>query len=169
MALNRSPSIISSNVPFCSSVRLFAMDSPRPLPSVVLATSPRTKRSVSSSGLIFNGFSDTFLMVKMAWPSSSITSTYTRLCSMAYLNALVYRFSRTLHSRRPSARIISTSSGTLHTRSRRRMVNRSSNSPLVCCTSSTRSISDISSFMLPELALEASTRSSVSVFRRWDF
>ena len=66
MALNRSPSIISSNGPFCRFSQAFAMDSPRPLPSVVLATSPLDKRSVSSSGLIFNGFSDTFLMVKMA-------------------------------------------------------------------------------------------------------
>ena len=49
-----------------------------------------------------------------------------------------------------------------------RASNFSLNSPPVWYTSSTRLIRSISSLIFPELTLEASTRSSVSCFRRWD-
>ena len=62
--LKRSPSIIISNFPPWSMVKDFAIESPSPLPSVVLDTSPLTNLSVSSSGLIFNGFSDIFFYNK---------------------------------------------------------------------------------------------------------
>jgi len=38
--LNRSPSVVSSMVPFCSSVRLLAMERPSPFPSLFLELSP---------------------------------------------------------------------------------------------------------------------------------
>ena len=47
-AANRSPSTRIANSPPISCVRFFAMDSPRPLPSVVRDSSPLTKRSVRS-------------------------------------------------------------------------------------------------------------------------
>ena len=40
------------------------MESPRPLPSVVLDSSPRINRSVSSSALMFSGASEIFFIVK---------------------------------------------------------------------------------------------------------
>ena len=48
-ALNKSPSIIILKLPPHSSVKLFAIASPNPFPSPVLALSPRTNRSVISS------------------------------------------------------------------------------------------------------------------------
>mgnify|MGYP007107300747 CR=1 FL=1 len=72
--MNRSPSTASSKVPPWSSVRLRAMDSPRPEPSVFLDLSPRTKRSVSSSGPMFNGFVEIFLMGKVTMSMSSPSS-----------------------------------------------------------------------------------------------
>ena len=54
VTLNRSPSTVSSIVPFCSCARLCAMFSPRPLPSVLRELSPRTKRSISSSLEMFS-------------------------------------------------------------------------------------------------------------------
>ena len=41
--------MLMSNVPPCILVRLRAMESPSPLPSVLREESPRTKRSISSS------------------------------------------------------------------------------------------------------------------------
>ena len=86
-ALNRSPSTPMKKMPPISCVRLFAMESPSPLPSVVLEASPRIKRSVSYSALIFKGFSEillfssarerseTFLMENVTFSSSTCTST----------------------------------------------------------------------------------------------
>ena len=51
------------------------MERPSPLPSVVLDTSPRTKRSVSSSGLILSLLAETFFIVKETVSSSLIMST----------------------------------------------------------------------------------------------
>lgn len=48
MDLKRSPSVSIINVPFCTSVKLFTMASPKPLPDSCLDLSPRTKRSVIS-------------------------------------------------------------------------------------------------------------------------
>ena len=58
VTLNRSPSIARFISIFCSLQRLAAMARPNPLPSVARALSPRTKRSVSSSGRTFNGSAD---------------------------------------------------------------------------------------------------------------
>ena len=54
-ALNKSPSIDNSSSPFCTLQSSFAIDKPKPLPSAVRDLSPRTKRSVSSSGVISRG------------------------------------------------------------------------------------------------------------------
>lgn len=55
LALNKSPSIDNSSSPFCTLQSSFAIDKPKPLPSAVRDLSPRTKRSVSSSGVISRG------------------------------------------------------------------------------------------------------------------
>ena len=55
-------------------VKDFAIESPSPLPSVVLDTSPLTNLSVSSSGLIFSGFSDMFFITNVAPVLSEIIS-----------------------------------------------------------------------------------------------
>ena len=60
ITLNRSPSISTCMVPPCSSTKLLAMARPSPLPSVFLDLSPRTKRSVKSSGAIFSSEADIF-------------------------------------------------------------------------------------------------------------
>ena len=73
-ALNRSPSTVRRIVPFCSSVRLSAMDRPRPLPSVLRELSPRTKRPISSSAEIFRGSLEVFLKETSAWPSCAARS-----------------------------------------------------------------------------------------------
>ena len=75
MALNRSPSTTSSKVPPCSSVKLRAMDSPSPEPSVVREVSPRTKRSISRSAGIFSASRDTFLTANVTLPLPRISST----------------------------------------------------------------------------------------------
>ena len=51
------------NAPPCSSVRLYAMDNPRPLPSVWRERSPRTKRAMSSSAGMFSSYFEMFLNV----------------------------------------------------------------------------------------------------------
>ena len=73
ITLNRSPSRYSLNSPPCSSVRLFAIESPSPLPSVFLATSPLINRSVSSSAEIFKGCAGTY--TKTWSVSSNMTVT----------------------------------------------------------------------------------------------
>ena len=73
--LNRSPSMSISNCPPCSSVRLRAMDRPRPEPSVVRDSSPRTNRSISCWAGIFSCCRETFLMVSIARPSCRKMST----------------------------------------------------------------------------------------------
>lgn len=47
VAVNKSPLILISSSPPCTSQRLCAIDSPNPLPSVERDSSPRTKRSLS--------------------------------------------------------------------------------------------------------------------------
>ena len=44
-------------------------DNPRPLPSVLLDTSPRMNRSVSSEAGMFSGRADIFFRLKHAMPS----------------------------------------------------------------------------------------------------
>ncbi|CAN3994245.1 Molybdenum cofactor biosynthesis protein B, partial [Dysosmobacter welbionis] len=116
--LNRSPSTVSSRVPFWSSVRLRAMERPRPFPSPPRAASPRTNRSSSSSAGISNGAREVFLKEITAWPSRSSSVRYTRVPRWAYLQMLFIRLSNTRHSRRPSARMVTAVSGCRVTRSR---------------------------------------------------
>ena len=56
--LNKSPSTKSCIFPCISSIRLPAIDKPRPFPSVFLELSPRTNRSISSSLEMFSGYLD---------------------------------------------------------------------------------------------------------------
>ena len=64
-----------ANVPPCSCTRLRAMDSPRPLPSEWREASPRTNRSISSSGEMFSSSRDTFLKLMTACPSRTAAVT----------------------------------------------------------------------------------------------
>ena len=89
MALNRSPSTTSSKVPPWSSVRLLAMDSPRPEPSVVRDSSPRTKRSISRSGGTFRGSRETFFTDRLTLPFPQKISIYTRFTDRAPVEALL--------------------------------------------------------------------------------
>ena len=68
VTLNRSPSTVSSSRPFCSCTRLRAMLRPRPLPSVLRELSPRTKRYISSSPLMFSWLAEMFRKVTTALP-----------------------------------------------------------------------------------------------------
>ena len=62
-------------VPPWSSVRLRAMDRPRPEPSVVRDSSPRTNRSMSRSAGMLRGWREMFLMDRTTLPSQRHTST----------------------------------------------------------------------------------------------
>ena len=73
-ALNRSPSMSSRKAPPWSSVRFWAMESPRPEPSVVRDSSPRTKRSTSWAAGMLSCWREIFLMERMTFPSQCITS-----------------------------------------------------------------------------------------------
>lgn len=157
MALNKLPvnTTLKSHRPEARSVSCNGRGSGRRFLRGILAISPDRKRSASSSkGLMFNGFSDIISMVKMARRLSS-SHPRTPGCAHGILKGIGIQILQNLHSRRrPSARIINTSSGTSHTRSRRRMVkllqiHRWSAKNSV----PTRSItSGHPSFMLPELA-----------------
>ena len=74
-ARNRSASMDSRNVPPISCTRLRTMESPSPLPSVWREASPRTKRSISSSGEMFNSARDTFLKLRVICPSDTTPDT----------------------------------------------------------------------------------------------
>ena len=74
-ARNRSASMDSRNVPPISCTRLRAMESPSPLPSVWREVSPRTKRSISSSGEMFSSARDTFLKLMVICPSAVTPDT----------------------------------------------------------------------------------------------
>ncbi len=79
------------------------MDSPRPEPSVVRDSSPRTKRSSSRSGGTFRGSREMFFTDRLTLPLPRRISTYTRVPSRAYLAQLDSRLSITRHRCRPSA------------------------------------------------------------------
>ena len=74
-ARNRSASMDSRNVPPIRCTRLRAMESPSPLPSVWREVSPRTKRSISSSGEMFSSARDTFLKLMVICPSAVTPDT----------------------------------------------------------------------------------------------
>lgn len=63
MALNKSPSTLILNIPFCSSVKLFAIAKPKPLPLVFLDVSPWIKRSTNSSSLTLISLAEIFLKI----------------------------------------------------------------------------------------------------------
>ena len=66
--------MIISNFPPCNIVSDLAIESPSPLPSVVLDTSPLTNLSVSSSGFILSGFSEIFFITNVAILFSEVIS-----------------------------------------------------------------------------------------------
>ena len=74
-ARNRSASMDSRNVPPIRCTRLRAMESPSPLPSVWREVSPRTKRSISSSGEMFSSARDIFLKLMVICPSAVTPDT----------------------------------------------------------------------------------------------
>ena len=61
-------------VPPWTSTKLLAMASPSPEPSVLRDVSPRTNRSVSSSGDTSSSLAEILRMVISTWPSSSLTT-----------------------------------------------------------------------------------------------
>ena len=63
--------MVREKVPCWSWVRLRAMDSPRPLPSVFREVSPRTKRSISSSAEMFRGVAEMLRKVMVTSFSSA--------------------------------------------------------------------------------------------------
>ena len=101
--LNKSPSTYSFSLPFISSIKLLAIDNPRPLPSVFLELSPLTKRSISSSLVILSGYLEIFLKVIVTSSFVSSRFTYTRELGSAYLQILFIKLSTTLHKCLPSA------------------------------------------------------------------
>ena len=145
------------------------MESPRPLPSVFLETSPRMNRSVSSSAEMFRGWAEIFFSENVTAGFSTFISAYTLVFSMAYFATFPKTFSRTLHSLLPSAQIIASSSSKWTIRVRFFSRNFSSNSPITWCTSSTKFRSAISREIFPVLALDASTTSSVRFLSLWAF
>ena len=91
VTLKRSPSTVSSKVPFISFMRLSAIDSPSPLPSVFRELSPLTKRSFSSSLEILKRCSRHILEVMMAPLSFGMMSMYTLVPGWAYLFNVVHQ------------------------------------------------------------------------------
>ena len=85
VTLNRSPSMVISIFPPIISVRLFAMESPRPEPSVFLEESPLTNLSVRLPGSMFSSFYDMFLKEIYALPFSSERFRYTLVPGIEYL------------------------------------------------------------------------------------
>ena len=71
---NKSSSTSSFMVPPWTSTKLLAMASPSPEPSVLRDVSPRTNRSVSSSGDTSSSLAEILRMVISTWPSSSLTT-----------------------------------------------------------------------------------------------
>ena len=109
-----------------SSIRLLAMFSPRPLPSVWREASPRTKRSMSSSALTFSRSREMFFMLTATRSSRAVRSMYTRLPARAYLHTLLSRLSSTRQRSRPSARAVRFPSKVLTTTSSFPAASRSS-------------------------------------------
>ena len=72
VTLNRSPSRYNLNSPPWSWTRSLAIDRPSPLPSVFRETSPRMKRSVSSSAEMFKGCAEMFLRESCTFGRSTL-------------------------------------------------------------------------------------------------
>ncbi len=73
VASKTSPSIDTSNFPPQASVKLFAIDRPNPLPSVVRDSSPLVKRSVISSGVNFISYDDIFFIFIVTFSSALLS------------------------------------------------------------------------------------------------
>ena len=144
------------------------MFSPRPLPSVFREASPRTKRSISSSALMFSSSREIFFREIITFPSTWAISTYSRVPGSAYFTAFCSRLDSVRHTSRPSARIITGDSGHRTTGIRGTAASLSANSPSAWFTASTASISVISTFIFPVVALLMSIRSSMNFFIRPD-
>ena len=145
------------------------MDNPSPLPSVFLATSPRMKRSVSSSAGMFRGCAEIIFRVKMTLIFFQKNFPHRPLCSPWHISEYCRKiFKDTPH---PSA------IGIDHGRRIRQMCHQGQMSVfhpffkfahhLVKHFHKFRSA--ISRERFPALALEASTTSSVRLFRRCAF
>ena len=94
-ALNKSPSMSSSNFPCWALHSSWAMLRPRPLPSLVREASPRTNRWVNSWGEIFSGWAEIFLISNTPKFPCLYTRTYTREPAAEYCLAFCSRFSST--------------------------------------------------------------------------
>ena len=106
------------------------MLSPSPLPSPpVRERSPRTKRSVSSSPVMFSGSLEMLRKVTNARPSFTEVVRYTRVPGRAYFTMFVIRLENTRQSSCPSARILGCSLAAVSTGSSCFCRKRSVNSP----------------------------------------
>ena len=145
------------------------MLSPKPLPSVFRELSPRTKRSISSSPLMFSCWAEILRKVTVARPASLSRLIYTRVPAMAYLHTLFSKLSKTRHMCRPSAIIVTGSFGFVTTSSSPAAFSFSAYSPAHWSMSTPSSQRSKLTFRLPVLALEASIRSSMSFFSLADW
>ena len=135
---------------------------PRPLPSVLRELSPRTKRSVSSSPLMFRRVAEMLRKVTAALSASAVRSRYTRGPRWAYLQMLFSRLSKMRHMCRPSAMIFTDSSGFVRISSSPAAESFSLYSPAIWSSRMPSSHSVRFTLMLPLDALDASSRSSMS-------
>ena len=174
MTMNKSPSVWTLNRPPQASVKLLAMDSPRPLPSVVRFWSPRTKRAVRWSASMVISLREMFRIITVARPPPAglgwaVKFTYTREPSRAYWSQLRIRFWNTRYSRWPSAWTSMGVSG-ISTRQAKVDCRKSSSiSPKVCCSSLPMSRSSKSREMFPVAALDTSNTSCTMWFSRSAF
>ena len=143
-------------------VRLLAIESPSPFPSVYLDLSPLTNLSISSSGVIFNCSLDVFLKINLSLSSSFLRSTYALVSALAYLTMLLMILSNTLQRYLLSARSIIFSSELLTTTSICFSFNRSANSPIDWSSRTFASTSSMLRFIFPVVILAASIISSTS-------
>ena len=135
---------------------------PRPLPPLLLDSSPCTNRSSSSSTGIFSCCCDIFLKLTTALPFSVLASRYALVPGMPCLHMFCSKFSTTRHSSLPSALTYISSSGIFTTGV---MFTASMRSPY--SAEDWRSSSEIFTrsmftFRAPDEAFDASIRSSVS-------
>ena len=131
-------------------------------------SSPRTKRSISSSASTFSSSREIFFREMMTFPSTAITSIYTRVPGRAYFTVLLRRLLSTRQASLPSAIMATDSSGWRNTGVSWAFSSLSANSPSAWFTDSTASSFVMSAVRFPVLALLISIRSSISFFKRWD-
>ena len=145
------------------------MEIPSPLPSVLRDSSPRTKRSISSSLDMLSGYRDVFRKMSSPCPPFSRRSTYTRVPGCAYLQILFIRLSITRQKCLPSAITYTGVSGFWISSVRSAAFSLCSNSPTICTTETPASSFSRCTARLPVEAFDASIRSSISFFSRFDW